>query len=207
MTQWLHFILVLAVFGSALVGCKSTPAPPTTGFLSDYSQLIAEENGKMRYVSGRLADYNAFIIDPVQLRTEGRADFDMEKRAEVARYFRQQFIEVLQNNGYRVERSAGTRIARVRLALTDVQRSAWYLNLHPGSKLTGAGTGGASMEGEVIDSVTGEQLGAVVKSGRGNQFELDTFSGIDDVKDVIDRWAKEAEQTLRELREGRKVSR
>ena len=67
--------------------------------------------------------------------------------------------------------------------------------------MTGAGLGGASMEGEVVDSVTGKQLGAVVQSGKGNQFELDTFSELDDVKDVIDSWAEAAGKRLKELRE------
>ncbi len=42
------------------------------------------------------------------------------------------------------------------------------------------------MEGEVIDSVTGEQLAAVVQSARGSQFELD-------------QW-EQAEHQLQELR-------
>ncbi len=47
----------------------------------------------------------------------------------------------------------------------------------------------------------GKQLGAVVQSGKGNQFELDTFSELDDVKDVIDDWAEAAGKRLKELRE------
>lgn len=39
----------------------------------------------------------------------------------------------------------------MRLALTDVQKATWWLNVMPTSKVTGAGVGGASMEGEVID--------------------------------------------------------
>jgi hypothetical protein len=47
--------------------------------------------------------------------------------------------------------------------------------------------------------VSGEQLAAGIKAGKGNQFELDYFKALDDVKDVIDRWAKEAGKRLDEL--------
>ena len=75
------------------------------------------------------------------------------------------------------------------------------ISLSQASKLTGAGTGGASMEGEVVDSVTGKQLAAVVKRGKGSQFTLNVGSTAKDVETVIDQWAKEAEERLRELRE------
>ncbi|MHC4319399.1 MAG: DUF3313 family protein, partial [Planctomycetota bacterium] len=73
-------------------------------------------------------------------------------------------------------------------------------NLHPGSKLMGAGTGGASMEGEILDSVTGRQLGAVIQAKKGSQFDLDYFDGLNDVKDAIDAWAKQASKTFESMR-------
>ena len=86
----------------------------------------------------------------------------------------------------------------MRIALTDVQKSTWWANLHPGTKLTGAGTGQAAMEGELLDSVTGEQIAALVESQRGSQFELDTFSEYDDARDVMDDWASRFRQRLDE---------
>jgi hypothetical protein len=88
----------------------------------------------------------------------------------------------------------------VRVALTDINESTWWLNLHPASKISGVGTGGASMEGEVVDSITGRQLGAVIQSGKGSQFELDTFNRLDDVKDAINTWAENAGNRMAELR-------
>ena len=184
-------------------GCTSSP-PPRTGFISDYSSLERIDGSKARYVSPALARYRSFMVDPVQFRTvKDPPVLTPDERAEVANYFRDAFVTVLRDNRYTVTDRAGAGTARIRIAITDIKQSVWWMNLHPGSKLSGAGTGGASMEGEVIDSVTGEQLAAVVKSGRGNQFELDTFDKLDDIKDVIDRWAEEAEDSLRELRESR----
>jgi hypothetical protein len=93
-------------------------------------------------------------------------------------------------------------VARVQMALTDIAKSTWWQKLHPGMRMTGAGTGGAAMEAEVIDSVTGEQVGAVVQSASGNQFDFTAFSTLADVKSVMDKWAELAAQRLREIHSG-----
>lgn len=193
-TMSLSILVLLTV-----VGCTTTtPAP--TGFLSDYSKLEDVKPGWMRYVSPKLGDYSSFIVDPVEIRVE-RDVLDAEKRAEVARYMRDALIKVLEENDYAVVPEAGMKTARLCVAITDIQDSKWYLNIHPASKITGAGKGGASMEAEVIDSVTGEQLAAVIRRGQGKQFELSPFSTVNDVKAVIDEWAKSASERLKELRE------
>jgi len=181
-------------------GCASTPEP--TGFLSDYSRLEVVKAGWMRYVSPKLADYSSYMIDPVQIRVE-RDALDAEKRAEVARYMHDAVVKVLNDNNYAVVTQSGTQTARVRVAITDIQESKWYLNIHPATKLTGVGKGGASMEAEVIDSVTGEQLAATIRRGQGKQFELSPFSTLNDVKAVIDKWAEAAGERLRELKQAR----
>ncbi len=121
-------------------------------------------------------------------------------RSEVqkhTRYLRKAIIDAI-NDTYPVVSSPGPNVALVRIALTDVKKSTWWMNIHPGSKLSGAGTGEAAMEGEVIDSITGKQLAALVESQRGSQFELDTFSEYDDARDVMDHWAQRFRQRLDE---------
>ena len=71
MIQKLQRLCLLAVVGTVLTGC-STP-PPTTGFLSDYSRLEVVDGSKMRYISPRLSEYDAFIIDPVEIRTSPKS--------------------------------------------------------------------------------------------------------------------------------------
>lgn len=200
MRRAIFSVLFLFIF-MGLWGCGSDPVP-RTGFISDYSSLKVVDSQKDRYVSPKLSQYQAYIVDQVQLRTKNTPEaFSPSERAEVAKYMWMKFVAVLRAEGYKVTTQAGVGVARVRFAITDIQEATWWMNLHPASKLTGAATGGASMEGEVIDSVTGEQLAAVVKTGRGNQFELDTFDKLDDVKDVIDVWAEEAKARLNELRQ------
>ncbi|MCZ6654885.1 MAG: DUF3313 domain-containing protein [Planctomycetota bacterium] len=193
--------VALVVSAFQLTGCASTP-PPMTGFLGDYSKLVKDKDGALRHIDPELRGYSGFIVAPVQIRTQRTPPvLEPSERAEVARYMRDSLRKVLREAGFRLTETPDSEIGLIRVAITDVQKSKWYLNLHPGTKLTGAGLGGASMEGEVVDSVTGKQLGAVVQSGKGNRFELDTFSELDDVKDVIDRWAEAAGKRLKELRE------
>ncbi len=190
--------LVVSVF--QLTGCASTP-PPMTGFLGDYSKLEKDKDGVLQYIAPELRGYSGFIVAPVQIRTHRTPPvLEPSERAEVARYMRDSLRKVLREAGFRLTETPDSEIGLIRVAITDVQKSKWYLNLHPGTKLTGAGLGGASMEGEIVDSVTGKQLGAVVQSGKGNRFELDTFSELDDVEDVIDRWAEAIGKRLKELR-------
>ena len=197
-TSFVGPMIALVAAGS---GCASVPKP--TGFISDYSRLEKAGQGKMRYLSDDLANYDSYIVDPVQIRVHRDPPvLKPKERAEVANYFQDAITRVLGEHDYKIATDAGPRTARVRFAITDVQKSKWYLNLYAPMKLSGAFTGGASLEGEVIDSVTGVQLAATIQAGRGNQFELDTFNTLDDVRDVIDRWAKQAGKRLEELKHG-----
>ena len=193
--------VALVVSAVQMIGCASTSLP-MTGFLNTYMNLAKDKDGALRYIDPELRSYTRFIVEPVQIRTQRTPPvLEPKDRAEVARYMRDTLRKVLRKDGFQLTETADSGVAMIRVAITDVQLSKWYLNLSPATKLTGAGTGGASMEGEIVDSVTGKQLAAVVQSGKGNQFELDMFSKLDDVKDVIDRWSEAAGNRLKELRE------
>ncbi len=181
-------------------GCASTPEP--IGFLSDYSRLEKTGQSRMGFVSSQLNAYNAFMIDPVELRIQrDKPVLNDEQKAEVANYFRTTFERSLREKNYKIVAASGPRVARLRAAFTDVKKSKWYLNLHSATKATGMGAGGASMEAEIIDSVSGEQLAGAIVSGKGNQFELDHFKALDDVEDVIDGWAKTLADRIEDLRD------
>lgn len=193
MTMWLTCALLLG-------GCASAPAP--TGFLRDYSRLQRVEDGKLRYISPKLKEYSRFMVDPVELHTQKQV-LSPEQRAEVARYMHDAFEKVLVNGGFEVAHQPGVGVARVRLAITEVNKTKWYLNLHPATKASGEGMGGAAMEGEVVDSVSGEQLAAIIQVRHASQFRLNVFSTINDVKNVIDQWAEAASERLKEIRAAR----
>lgn len=179
-----------------LAGCRSDP-PPRTGFLSGYDKLEEIDRNTYRYLSKDLVKYKVFVIDPVEVRVgEGDSRLSAEQIDQAAAHFTNRLTEQLRAAGFSTLPGKGwpgypANTLRVRFALTDARSARVLLNLHPGSKLTGAGTGGAAMEGEIVDPATGRQLAAFVQSGRGSQFELDQFNRLDDVKDVIDDWVED----------------
>jgi hypothetical protein len=185
--------------GSAIAGCSSTPPLTQSSFLGDYSRLRPDGENRMRYRSPRLKEYTSFIIDPVQMRSR-QGKLSPEERSRVAAYFRQSLSKSLRERGYNVTSTPGARTARVRVAITNVQESTWWQKVHPASSLAGAGRGGAAMEGEVVDSVSGEQLAATVQAGVGSQFTVGNFSTVADLENVIDQWVKTACDRLDELR-------
>jgi hypothetical protein len=183
----------------ARVGCASKPPAMQTGFLGDYSNLKEVNDSRMTYVSPELAQYNTFIIDPLEF-TFPPEKLTPQQRADVANHFNRRLVELATNEGFTVTTTPGVGVGRVQVALTGVANSSWWKKIHPVSRMAGAGTGGAAMEAEIIDSVTGAQVAAVVQAATGNQFNFTNFSTVADVNSAIDRWAATASRTLKELR-------
>jgi hypothetical protein len=182
-----------------LAGCASRPAPTRTGFLSSYELLETKHTSRSDYISPKLAEYTQFLIEPVEMRLAPDL-LTPQESAEAAEHFHAACVRVLEGEGLAPAEHPGPRVARVRIALTDIAKSTPWQKIHPGARFAGAGTGGAAMEGEVVDSLTGEQLAAVVRADAGNQFNLTAFSTLDDVKSAIDKWAADAAKQLRQVR-------
>ncbi len=200
MRSAISLLLALAV-AFVLTGCSSTPPPPSQTFLSDYSKLDPVNEKITRYMSPEIENYKSFIVDPPVLRPlKDPPILTPDERAQIADYWRTAAIQVLEENGATTTTQPGVGVARIRLAVTDVRKAKWYLKLHPASKLAGAGLGAATLEAEVIDSVTGEQIVASVTRAKGDQFQFDQFNSINDVQDVIDIWAEDATEALNEIR-------
>ncbi len=190
-------ILILAALGSSVLftGCGSSPPineVSTTGFLSDYSGLKRISPNSRRYINPKydLGNYSSFIIKPVELRfkektKEGIGNWDdLEK---LKSYMRRTLIGTLEPRYTAVAIRPGPKIAIVRIALTNVEKSK---PLRMGS---------VSMEMEVLDSVTGRQIAALVESQKKGVpfYGLYKWSG---AKAVMDDWAKRFYNRLEETR-------
>jgi hypothetical protein len=80
-------------------------------------------------------------------------------------------------------------VAKIRIAFTNIEQSYPLLNAIPHTMLVGAVLGGALMEAEVADSVTGEQIAAVVQAQKGKKLSLEGLSKWGNAKTVMDDWA------------------
>ena len=176
--------------------------PVTTGFLSDYSRLEAVSDTMLQHVvpANEFRSYRSFIVDPVAVHFHGNAkgtDAKSKEIAELGQYMHSAFQNALLDH-YNVVRRPGPGVARIRKALTDLEKSSPALNVIPQTKLAGVGLGGASMEGEVLDSVTGKQLAAVVQVQKGKKLSLSGLTKYGDAKAVMDDWAQRLVQKLDE---------
>jgi hypothetical protein len=179
-------------------GCGSGQAK--TGFLSDYSKLQKESDSSMRYINeAALPKYNAFIIDPVKVvfysGAKGEGKLTDEQITDLTSYLNTRIREAVQDSGKKVAYQPAAGVARIRVALTDIEKTG-AINMLPQASLLGAGIGGASMEAEVVDSISGQQIGAVLESGKGGRIPFTNLGDWSAAKSVMDGWAKRFQQRL-----------
>ncbi|MFB3124454.1 MAG: DUF3313 family protein, partial [Woeseiaceae bacterium] len=128
---------------------------------------------------------------------EEKRIFSDEELEDLQVHFKTAVIEALtEDDGYQVVEVAGPGTARLRIGITAVDDTIGALNITIYTKITGAGLGGAAMEGEVVDSMTGEQIAAVSRWGSGSRFLRAGFTHTGDAKILMDRWAKDFRKRL-----------
>lgn len=202
-TSYIWIFPIVLIMG--IIGC-TTSQPKYSGFLGDYSGLRPSviEKGAEQYFhpSKAIADYDAFMIDPVRVQFARGSDataIDPAKILELSVYFREKLISQLRSGGYSVKDKSGRNTLTVRVAITGLKKTNPLLNIHPATKMSGAGLGGASFEGECVDSVTGERIAAVVHSKKGSKTSMKAgLSDWDHAKQAMDFWAKTFVEQLNE---------
>ena len=198
-------VMLAAVIGIfAFSGCGSVEQS-RTGFLSDYSRLREVSNENYRYVDERAVDkYSSFIVDEVKVhfftgasavkaKSEGKVTAQDLK--DLTNYFHSAIVKAISDSGRKVVYQTGPGVARIRVALTDIKETS-ALNVLPQASLLGAGIGGAAMEAEVIDSVTGKQIGAVVEARKGSRVPFSNLGDWGTAKGVMDHWANQLKERL-----------
>ncbi len=166
-----------------------------SGFLSDYSKLKRIDDSMLQFVDEAAGDYSSFIIEPIVIafrQAPGEQVFTDEELNELSAYFEEAAIDALsRDEGYPIVKSPGPGVARIRIGITDVEETIGVLNISIYTKITGLGLGGASFEGEVVDSVTGQQVAATVRWGTGSRILKAGITHTGDAKIAINRWAKD----------------
>lgn len=188
-------VICMAALG-ALAACSTEPAA-RSGFLSDYSKLRPdpEIEGQMSYrnPSKKLTAYKKFLIDPVVVKLAPNAKgktVDPGDLKALADFFRNEAVKKLSQR-YQVVQKPGPGVLYIRAAITDINVTNPLLNIHPGTKLTGAGLGGASMEVEAFDSVTMERIAAVIETQKGSRLSIAAgLTEFGHAKEVMKGWVE-----------------
>lgn len=203
-------VLMIVAIVVMLVQCGCGPGAVTkTGFLSDYSRLRAKSASSLRYVNERaLAKYSNFIVDTVDVHFHSGAKGIEEKTKgkltqqnidDLTNYMHTKIVEAVKATGNSVVYQPGSGVARIRVAITDIDKSS-ATTLLPQAKLAGVGLGGASLEAEIVDSMTGEQIAGLVEAQMGSRIPFSGLGQWDAAKQAMDNWGKRLKKRLEEAR-------
>lgn len=212
-----HLMTVTVIACFLLTSCTAKKIELTeTGFLSGYSGLAPDEefDGMRIYRNSTInidKRYSKILIAPVRFELDPsvREEMDYDDRVKIADYFQEKLIEGLSAN-YEIVSEPGPDAMLFRAAITDVLPSKVYLNLHWSTSLLGGGIGGASLEAELVDSLTNERILAFLDAKKGKsafQEPSHLISNYSDgltkwgyTKQVLGNWAEIMVQNLDDLR-------
>lgn len=203
----------------SVCGCSSVPQ---SGFLGDYSRfhrhgedsrfarnLRERRKGKPpldlelwvddRQVT-KLSDYDRMIVEPVQvtLTIHSTANWSGEDEVkDLARHAEDAFKSAVKGRLAVVD-EAGNNTLRVRVAIVGVETRSVPIESNIDQSWHHVRVGGATLEAEAVDSVSGERvLGGIVK-GRGTIISQPGRDRLEDARDVVDSIAAVFRQRLDE---------
>jgi len=197
-----------------------------SGFLDDYSGLYPDpKNGDLLiYEKNKdvLKTYHKFFIEPVTVYLLPEAadrGIDPDDLDRLARYFSEAVTDELDNSDrYEVVTEPGPGVVVVRIAITNVEPTGGKKNaalktgataasmaVAPGASLAvpRLSVGKVAIEGEMLDSVSGERMAAFVTSQSGRRW----FSGLNaykkwgDINAAFRAWAKNFRKRLDQANE------
>ena len=197
--------ILLASYATATLAEDSK----NSGFLKDYSLLKQEQDSAsspvQRYINPKLSSgsYKKIIIDPVVYFPEAQPSekVDAETLAEIKSYLTDTLRQKVGDQIPLVDQP-GPGVVQMRTAITGVAAQkqglkpyelvpiGFLISRMKTAKLDSA----VNVEVELLDSVSGELLGEVVKQGVGDAVDAaaDAKLTFSDVQPVLDRWSIQA---------------
>jgi len=218
-------IVSIGLAALAVLGCATTEQVPDvrmSGFLGDYSQLHRGKSGQAEFTyrnpNADFSKYQKVILDPVQLwAAEGSPStlnsLSREDQQLLVNYLYVALNDALQRD-YVIVSQPGPDVMRIRCAITEARADNPVKDIlstvtpaglgisYAKRFITGthSGVGVVSVEGEALDSVTGQCLGAVVDRRAGTKFPLGKPTRWGDVQDAFSFWARRMQTNLALLR-------
>lgn len=207
----------------ALNGCsttRQTRGAEQTGFLRDYSQLEKGKGKQAQWIyidsEADFESYDKVLLEPVTIWFAPDSDLykiPQEDLERLATYLHAALIKQLEQD-YTIVNQAGPGVMRVRAAITEATGSRVVLGVISstipqlrmlGSIIQlGADTsllvGSATVEAEILDSLSGERLIAAVDERSGTHVLKGSTKTWNDVEESYDYWANRLRVRLAELR-------
>ncbi len=182
--------VAIGLFLAATAGCSSRQRS-YSGFLGEYPPFRKGPEGGADLVYIRegtdFKKYTKVMVDHVVFWLKKDADYrgiHPDEMAELSNAFHRALVEAL-GNAYPLVDEPGPDVFRLRIAVTDVVASKPGVDsvstimpvglaittIKKGSSGKSAGVGEASMEAEILDSLTGERLAAAIDTKAGGKLE------------------------------------
>jgi len=210
-----HILVTMLMLACGLlVGCASTSKEAPSGFLKNYPQFQPGPTDGVDQLYTKpgmdLNKYNRVMLDEAQFYLKKSAadqGIQASELKELSDAFHRAIFEAL-GNAYPLVTEPGADVLRIRLAITDIETSNPAMSgvttvLPVGLAISVAkkaatgsytGVGGASMEVEFLDSISGERLAAAIDTFNGSK--MSGFSKLGATKEAFEFWAKRLRVTL-----------
>jgi hypothetical protein len=216
----------IGVMALVIAGCATTEQASNvqmSGFLSNYSQFHRGKGGQAEYVyrdrSVDFSKYHKVILEPVQLwaaenNRSALNSLSKEDQQLLVDYLYVSLSDALKRD-YAIVNEPGPDVMRVRCAITEARAASpvkdilstvtpYGLGISYAKRFTlgtHSGVGVVSVEGELLDSLTGRRLAAVVDRRAGSKSLAAKYSRWGDVQDAFSFWARRMQTNLALLRE------
>jgi len=213
----------IALTAALATGCAATKSGDATdirysGFLSSYDHLAAsKDSDRAAFTCVKpgtdLSRYTGILIDPpvAHMSDAALVSIGEEDMTYLLTSFGHSLTESL-GAKWNLVTTAGPGVLRLRTALTDADSSTGALTVFSRvlpagvviSKVkqvavgTGVNVGKVTAEMEIVDSETGEQIGAAVDRRIGTGVTRLVLTSWGDVKAAFDVWAERAAKRLAE---------
>ena len=195
----------LVLVQALLSGCASAPPPPpTSGFLGDYAGFEADPHDPSLLWWERPGfdwhDYEGVMLEPVSVYYHPSAqqrEIRPDELQMLTDAFREAVIRQL-GEDYPVVDQPAPGILRVRCAITDVIPVRPAVNVVSSLvAFVAVDVGGAAIEVEFLDSVTGERLAAGVDQKLGKSIDgMAGFTRLGQAERAFEEWARELRVAL-----------
>lgn len=217
-------VVVIGILALAVSGCATTEQVPNvrmSGFLGDYSQLHPGRPGQAEFTyrdtSVDLSRYQKAILDPVQIWTaesnSALSNLSREDQQLLVNYLYVALRDALAKD-YTLVNEPGPDVMRVRCAITEARANSPVKDLlstvtpvglgisYAKRLVTGthSGVGIVSVEGELLDSVSGKRIAAVIDRRAGTKSLAGKPTRWGDVQDAFNFWARRMQTNLAVLR-------
>lgn len=224
-SQWLGMLSGVILAAGLLGGCASTYQArkvEPSGFLGDYSQLKAGQEGESRlmYIDPKVnfKNYTKVMLEPVRVyavKDSALGKMPKEDLQRLVNYLDATLREHLKTD-YAIVTEPGPDVMKIRTALSDARGAKVALdtfstlmpiglavsevkNLATGSHTA---VGSVGVECEAVDSVSNQRLFAAVDARVGRKFtgKFDKFKKWRTAEDAFDYWAERLKTRLLEER-------